>query len=235
MARTYAVRCSHFNLEDTSSFLHTVNRARPRQTWCCSGGSACSCFSTVCGWDVGGGGHMSPDDFYVKPTQWTWRQATYLLINHPGFNRTCLAFSLPPFLEEFVSPACLSLPFSLSLFLACAQLSGSSFCVYLFIQSSCTVCMHKFSPRGARAAQQSVAANHTGRRAGAVGVQIRGLEHFLKANLNMVALILWHPVRRYQSSLSYQWLVTSNVPTVTFSFRPISSEWRAKHLRVTPK
>lgn len=62
-------------------------------------------------------------------------------------------------LPAFLSP---SLSSSVLLFLTCAQLSSSSFGVYLFIQSSCTVCMHKFSPGGARAAQRSVAANHTG-------------------------------------------------------------------------
>ena len=70
------------------------------------------------------------------------------LCRHP--RRDC--FACPPF-----SPSS-----SVPLFLTCAQLSSSSLGVYLFIQSSCTVCMHTFSPGGARAAQRSVAANHTG-------------------------------------------------------------------------
>lgn len=125
-------------------------------------------------------------------------------INHCGFNHTCLAVSSPPSLEKlFLLPASFSLSPPVSLFLTCAQLSRSSFGVYLFIQSSCTVCMHKFSPGGARAAQRSVAANHTGSSEGGGGArrrkerrggeekQIRGLVNiFFEADLKVAGLFL---------------------------------------------
>lgn len=78
--------------------------------------------------------------------------------------------------------------------------------------------MHKFSPRGAKAAQQSVAANHTGSREGGGGgrrrkrrggqEQIRGLaETFLRGRPKDCWFVSQHPVGTYQSSLSNQRLV----------------------------